>query len=224
MPRSRPYAIQPAAEAIAQRPLPPRPDELTASQSARRQRIVAAGLELLSSADYEQVQVRDVAQAAGVALGTVYRYFPSKEHLFATVLLAWQTQLIEAATATSSSRKRAPSLTDIVFESIRSFQEHPSFYKILVLAARTADPSVREVAESLRKQSDEALRGPLEGFSDDDRGIVVMVLGAVLETALGSWLKGEISAPDVYTRVGRVIEMLHLPNDRAIRSRRTTQH
>jgi fatty-acyl-CoA synthase len=31
--------------------------------------------------DYEDIQIREVAEAADLALGTVYRYFASKEHL-----------------------------------------------------------------------------------------------------------------------------------------------
>ena len=39
--------------------------------------------------DYERIQVKDVADEAGVALGTLYRYFNSKDHLFALALLDW---------------------------------------------------------------------------------------------------------------------------------------
>src|SRR3989442_1439301 len=59
---------------------------LTASQRARRDRIVEAGLALLQERHYDQIQVKDVAERANVALGTLYRYFSSKEHLFAEVL------------------------------------------------------------------------------------------------------------------------------------------
>jgi len=36
----------------------------------------------------ERVQMHEVAKAAGVAIGTLYRYFPSKTHLFAAVMAA----------------------------------------------------------------------------------------------------------------------------------------
>ena len=61
----------------------------TPSQHARRARIVEAATELLEDREYERIQIREVAEAADVALATLYRYFPSKEQLYATVLLTW---------------------------------------------------------------------------------------------------------------------------------------
>ena len=58
-------------------------DALTKSQAARRQRVLVAALELGADGGYDAVQMRDVATTAGVALGTIYRYFSSKDHLLA---------------------------------------------------------------------------------------------------------------------------------------------
>ena len=66
-----------------------RPASLPAHLRERRERIIRAAMELLEDAEYEKVQMRDVADRAGVALGTVYRYFTSKEHLYAAVLVEW---------------------------------------------------------------------------------------------------------------------------------------
>ena len=66
---------------------------LTVSQAARRQRVVDAALELGSAGGYEAVQMRDVARTAGVALGTIYRYFTSKDHLLAAAMVDWSADL-----------------------------------------------------------------------------------------------------------------------------------
>ncbi|WP_067672760.1 TetR/AcrR family transcriptional regulator [Nocardia miyunensis] len=58
-------------------------------QLARRGQIVAAAIDLLVERSYDQIHIRDVAQRAQVALGTLYRYFESKEHVYATALLEW---------------------------------------------------------------------------------------------------------------------------------------
>jgi hypothetical protein len=57
---------------------------LTTNQIARRQRIVHTAMAMLEEREYERIQMKDVADGASVALGTVYRYFTSKEHLFST--------------------------------------------------------------------------------------------------------------------------------------------
>ena len=58
----------------------------SAAQRERRQRILDATLALASKGGYEAVQMRAVAERAGVALGTLYRYFPSKIHLLVSGL------------------------------------------------------------------------------------------------------------------------------------------
>jgi AcrR family transcriptional regulator len=66
---------------------------LTARQAARRERIIRAALELASEGGYEAVQMRDVAARADVALGTIYHYFSSKDHLLAATLVTWTRDL-----------------------------------------------------------------------------------------------------------------------------------
>src|SRR5436190_7482188 len=58
----------------------------SAAQRERRRRILDATLMLASKGGYEAVQMRAVAERADVALGTLYRYFPSKIHLLVTAL------------------------------------------------------------------------------------------------------------------------------------------
>ena len=58
----------------------------TPSQRARQERIVAAAVELAGEGGYDAVQMREVAERSGVALGTLYRYFPSKKHLLVAAM------------------------------------------------------------------------------------------------------------------------------------------
>ncbi len=54
-------------------------------RAARRGDIAGAGRSLLRENGLAGLQMRDVARRAGVALGTVYTYFPTKEALFAAL-------------------------------------------------------------------------------------------------------------------------------------------
>lgn len=51
-------------------------------QVARRKRILDVAAEMAEELPFEQVQMADLAKRAEVALGTLYRYFPSKTQLF----------------------------------------------------------------------------------------------------------------------------------------------
>lgn len=52
----------------------------------RRERILDAAVALAEEGGYDAVQMREVAERADVALGTLYRYFPSKTHLLVSAL------------------------------------------------------------------------------------------------------------------------------------------
>jgi AcrR family transcriptional regulator len=63
-----------------------RPTERTEARRAEtRDRITTAARELIAAGGYVAAQVATVAERSGVAVGTVYRHFPSKSDLFAEV-------------------------------------------------------------------------------------------------------------------------------------------
>ncbi|MCD0451290.1 TetR family transcriptional regulator [Actinocorallia sp. API 0066] len=62
---------------------------LSRDQQARRARLVQAAHALASEGGYPAVTMHDVADRAGVARATVYRYFSSKDHLLTEVAADW---------------------------------------------------------------------------------------------------------------------------------------
>src|SRR5437660_1723459 len=83
--------------AVAQRTPLPAPDvesALTRSQQARRRRVIEAAVELAAEGGYDAVQMRDVAIRGRVAMGTIYRYFTSKDHLLSAAQLERAARLL----------------------------------------------------------------------------------------------------------------------------------
>ena len=80
---------------------------LTRAQQARRQRVIDAAMALGLEGGYEAVQMRDVAARADVAMGTVYRYFTSKDHLLAATLVHW-VELLDTRIGQHPPAGRAP--------------------------------------------------------------------------------------------------------------------
>lgn len=62
---------------------------LTEKQAERRRRVMHAAIELAAEGGYDGVQMRAVAERGDVALGTVYHYFTSKDHLLAESMAVW---------------------------------------------------------------------------------------------------------------------------------------
>jgi AcrR family transcriptional regulator len=61
---------------------------VSATATPTRQRLLAAAQELMEEGGYGAVSVVAIAERAGVAAGTLYRHFPSKEELFVEVFRA----------------------------------------------------------------------------------------------------------------------------------------
>lgn len=84
-PDSHPAAPHPPRATTHSTALPASPP-LTERQEARRRRILHASAQLASRGGFDAVQMREVAESSQVALGTLYRYFPSKVHLLVATM------------------------------------------------------------------------------------------------------------------------------------------
>ena len=74
---------------------PARPS--TGEQHARQERMLRAAARLGSRLPLDRVQMAEVAAEADVALGTLYRYYPSKHHLFAGLMMTRMAELAPPA-------------------------------------------------------------------------------------------------------------------------------
>ena len=66
------------------------PPATTSTKQDKRELILAAALELFAEHGFAGSAVPLVAEAAGVATGTIYRYFPSKEALVNALYQQWK--------------------------------------------------------------------------------------------------------------------------------------
>ncbi|MEU8266411.1 TetR family transcriptional regulator [Sphaerisporangium sp. NPDC049002] len=105
----------------------------TRSQHQRRKRIVQAAAALASRGGVEAMQMRTVAERAGVALGTLYRYFPSKMDLVVAVV-GEELDLLE-----SSIERRPPSAAspagravDVLMRATRGLMREPELADALI--------------------------------------------------------------------------------------------
>lgn len=182
---------------------------LTLAQQARRDRIVDAGLTLLGKRDFDKIQVKDVAEEANVALGTLYHYFSSKEHLFAEVLVQWAGTL---RTNISRNPLRGPTdaqrLTQVINRSVRAFQRQPSLARLVATLETSSDPFAAEILARLAHTTNDIY---VEAIQDVDRETaqrIVTVVDAVLASRLRSWVAGRISITAVSEDLADAIALL----------------
>src|SRR5579871_6441681 len=114
----------------------------SAAQRERRKRILDATLTLASKGGYDAVQMRAVAERADVALGTLYRYFPSKIHLLVGALTEEFERMQEKL-----DRKPIPGDTPtdrmmyVLARVTRTMQRDPMLTDAMTRAFMFADPS-----------------------------------------------------------------------------------
>lgn len=176
---------------------------LTQSQLARQERILGAATRLAREGGFDAVQMRTVAVEADVALGTLYRYFPSKEHLLVSAALG---QLDYFARRLEARPPDGADPADRVIDALRrvnaTLQRQPKLtlavLKALTSGHETVIPAVREVRVAMRTIVLTAV-----GDSTMPRDeLVGEVLEAVWLSALVSWLSGV----DSYASVIRKLE------------------
>lgn len=188
---------------------PPLPESLNASQRERRERIVEAGLSLLRHQEHNQIQMKDVAAEAGVALGTVYRYFQSKDHLFAEVLAHWAAQLqtnIERRPLRGETN--AERLTDVLQRSMRAFQSWPQLARVVMALESSEDPFTREIFARNMARNTQIYVEALNGLPEPVAREVVSVAASVFDLQLRQWVVGAQSIADVYDRIARAVWVL----------------
>jgi AcrR family transcriptional regulator len=202
---------------------PPAAGGLTAKQRARRERVIDAGLTLLESRDYDRIQVKDVAEAANVALGTIYHYFSSKDHLFAEVLLKWAASLrTNVARHPLSGTSPAEQLTDVLHRSVRAFQRRPQLARLIATLQLSADPFAVQVMARLSETTASIYGEVLGDIEPSIARAIVRVVEAVLAVNLGAWSNGRMPVNDVLAHLAEAVDLLFSPLDPATLGRAPT--
>jgi TetR/AcrR family transcriptional regulator, cholesterol catabolism regulator len=185
---------------------PPRVESLDVRQRERRDRIVRATMELMGDHDYDSLQMKDITAAAGVALGTTYRYFSSKDHLVAEGLLAWSEQFRRDGDAPPG---RSVDRLKIAFRrAARAFELSPCVYGHMLAVQASTDPLAMEVYARFAERRRDAFGSFVTRVPEPRRDRVVAVMTAVLTAHLRSWNLGHESIEQVYGHLDSAAELL----------------
>jgi TetR/AcrR family transcriptional regulator, cholesterol catabolism regulator len=190
---------------------PADPRALPPTQQERRRRIIAAAIALLEGGEYDTIQMRDVAERAGVALATIYRYFTSKEHLYAAALLLWAADYpLESRTFDRTNNTDEARIRALMRRAVRAFERHPQMMRALIVLESSNDPNARVLFQEFAKRNVDTLMAALRGMDPDTASAVVETVNAVMVTRLRSWALGRCSIRDVDRSVQRALDLIFL--------------
>jgi AcrR family transcriptional regulator len=191
----------------------PDPGSLPRGQQERRDRIVRAAISLLEhSGEYDAIQMRDVARQAGVALGTVYRYFTSKEHLYAAALLEWAANFpAREQSKRAGARSNEAQLRALMRRAVRAFERYPQMMRVEIVIESSPDPNARALFDQFAARNVGALMSSLSSTDPETAAAIVETVNSVLATRLRSWALGRITIGDVDRSVQKTLDLIFAP-------------
>ena len=182
---------------------------MTERQEARRQRILRATTQLAAKGGLDAVQMREVAELSDVALGTLYRYFPSKIHLLVATMHDQLQQLSEQLRKRpAKGDEPGERVADALMRAFRALQREPNLAEAMLRALTFADRSVSADVDAVSSLTTEivmqAMRGgaelPGHGAGEaptPDELAAIRVIEHVWHSALLTWLSGRASITQV---------------------------
>jgi len=182
----------------------------SAAQRERRKRILDATLILASKGGYDAVQMREVAERADVALGTLYRYFPSKIHLLVSALAREFEQ-----TRQKLDKRPIPGDTPtdriiyVLNKVTKNMQREPLLTEAITRAFMFADPSAAAEVKTVAALMEEILTDAMHhGEPTADERAIARVIGDVWLSNLVAWVTRRASANDVSNQLELAARLL----------------
>jgi AcrR family transcriptional regulator len=172
--------------------------------------VLDAALRLAERGGFDAVQMRDVATEANVALGTVYRYFTSKERL----LLEAMVEEIEALAEQLQSKPPvgdtpAARVIDVLSRGTASLQRHPEVTAAMVRAQGAAAPDEADVVRKIGGIMTRIITGAMHEGSPTPRDLAVArTLQQVWLSALIGWVGGVDDASRVTADLEAATQLL----------------
>lgn len=189
---------------------------LTERQEARRRRILRTATRLAAQGGYEAVQMREVADSSEVALGTLYRYFPSKVHLLVATMYD-QLELLGNQLRRKPQQGLTPRerVVDTLLLAFRGMQREPRLTEAMMRALQFADRSVSAEVDGVSRITTQMILTAIHGDTSvrptTEELAVIRVITHTWHSSLISWLNGRASIGQVRVDIETVARLVPEP-------------
>jgi AcrR family transcriptional regulator len=170
-------------------------------------------MELALQGGYDAVQMRDVAARAHVAMGTVYRYFASKDHLLAASLVHWVEQLdARLAQVPPRGERASERVLDVLDRALRSMGRQPRLVAAVFTSLASPDPAAIECQQQMGSVMDGIIIRAMGRPEPPDHLDRTRVLGHVWYSSMVGWVNGWSDMARVHDELAKAVHLL-LPDD-----------
>ncbi|GAA3198130.1 TetR family transcriptional regulator [Actinocorallia longicatena] len=168
------------------------------SQHQRRKRIVQAAAALASRGGVEAMQMRTVAERAGVALGTLYRYFPSKMDLVVAVV-SEELDLLEGSMerrppGSSTGASRA---VELLMRATRGLMREPELADALIRSLLLSDVKTNFGS----RMTGMLMRVAYADNATEEQRVLVGALNSVWVMEMIEMLRGHATTEQIHVRL-----------------------
>src|SRR5687768_15831457 len=123
-------------------------NKVEAKKDLKRQRILDAAKRRFGRYGVRATTMQDIALDAGVAVGTIYQFFPDKDSL----MLAWleehreliRAQMLNVLSLPVAADEKLRQFVSIRFHTVRAVREEPAIAEITRIVSRIAPKSIIE--------------------------------------------------------------------------------
>jgi AcrR family transcriptional regulator len=160
------------------------------SASARREQVLDAAMEIVSTEGFQGVSIQSVARRAGITRPIVYEHFGSLHGLLDALVKREMRQALGQVSATALSDLGEGDANQLMLESLRTYlaavAQHPRTWR-LVLTPPEGAPEllrkriVRGRAEVLKSLTDAVSPGSLPGDLSEDPELTARILSAMAD-------------------------------------------
>ncbi len=186
------------------------------NQAERRHRVLESAMYLAAKGGYESVQMRDVAAEAEVSMGTIYRYFGSKDEMLLAGFARWvrhtRRQLGEHGPVGDNPGER---VANALASAVAKSEKAPLLMEALLTAMANPDPAYvvykREIGDGMH-----GIIGDAVGIEDAvDVDGVARVVSHVWFSSIMRWVSGVAPAGSVSEELRYAVSLL-LPQTEAL--------
>jgi AcrR family transcriptional regulator len=183
----------------------------------RSRRIVETAVELAEQGGFEAVRLRDVAAHAGVALGTLYRRFHSKEELLVAALEVETRALEERFRSRPPKGVTAEERVSGFFAlATRGMMRRPNLSRAMLKAAAGGEPALAKKVGAFHENVQRMVLGAYRGkpIEPDDpelseqEKLIGDVLNHVWFALMVGWSGGQHTQAAILDRMRASIELV----------------
>jgi AcrR family transcriptional regulator len=169
------------------------------STDARREQLVALGVEIFSERPFDDVSIDDIAAGAGISKGLLYHYFPSKRDFYVAVVRHSADEM-QAITETDPDLERLERLADGLDRYLEYVATHARGFATVLRAGIGSDPEVAAIVEGVRAAMARRILADVAESDPPPAAVRIAIRGWVgfAEAASLEWLeRGELSREEL---------------------------